>query len=116
MDVPYNNLGQQDEANIGSSSSHLKVLLWKQYLTQTRSKKSILCVFLSPFILCVILFLIQLTVSAGLKYENPDPPITDAGTFQKCTPLKGFDNCISIGYGIFVRFFPYSWSNDHVIG
>jgi len=101
MEVPYNNLGQQDEVSIGSSASHLKVLLWKQYLTQTRSKKSILCVFLSPFILCVILFLIQLTVSAGLKYENPDPPITDAGTFQKCSPLKGFDSCISIGYGIY---------------
>ena len=81
---------------------HLRVLLRKQYLTQTRSKKSILCIFISPFLLSLILFLIQYTVALGLKYENPDPPIIPAGTFEKCKPLKGFDSCVSIGYGIFV--------------
>ncbi len=85
-----------------SFGTHFKVLLRKQYLTQIRNKKSLFCLALSPFLLCLILYLIQLTVSMGLRYEEPNPPVSTAGNFQACKPHKGFSSCISIGYGIFV--------------
>lgn len=102
IDIPYDSIDKPKTSNSSEFVSHVKVLLWKQYLTHARSKKSIICIAISPLILCLLLYLIQVTVTDGLKYENPNPPVIPAGNFEACTPLRGFNNCTSIGYGLFV--------------
>lgn len=105
IDINYREAPDREFDNRPEFFTHLKVLIWKQYLTQIRSKKNIICICLSPFILCLILFLIQVTVSAGLQYDNPSPLVTPAAPFPKCTPMRGASSCVSIGYGILVSFF-----------
>lgn len=107
IDINYQEVPDNEFDNRPEFFTHLKVLLWKQYLTQIRSKKSIICVCLSPFFLCLILFLIQISVSAGLQYDNPNPVITPLAPFPKCTPMMEGNSCVSLGYGILVSFYLY---------
>lgn len=101
--IPINTQQLSSEQFNPTFGGHLKILLWKQYLTHKRSMKGIVCIALSPLILCLFLFLSQIIANNQIAVSYPDPPTAPLGTINKCISGAG-TTCITIGYAIIVNF------------
>lgn len=105
------NISNEEVAH-ANCGTHLKVLLWKQYLTHKRNWKGVLCIALSPFVLCLFLLLMQFVADTQVAVSVREPEVYTMGGIPKCIPPAGSSTCVSVGFGILVNYlFPKYISN-----
>ena len=78
------------------------LLTWKNFIVQKRSWKSSVCQLVSPFVLCLILYMWQLVANSFNQRIDLNPEIAQANYLEKCKPGAGQDSCTTLGIAVIV--------------
>lgn len=100
-DIPYIPISEPQRGS-RKFGNHLSVLVKKQYVTHARSPKGIICIALSPLILCILLVVQQGVANNMEGMSTPSPPSYLMGGIPQCIPMNSEAGCITIGIGILV--------------
>ena len=82
---------------------HLRVLLWKQWVTHKRSPRGIICIAIAPFCVCLFMVFAQFIANSQLDSNIYEPVVsTISAGIDKCFDGEGLGPCVSLGYGFWV--------------
>ena len=85
---------------------HLGLLLKKNYILQTRSKKTFYLQVLSPFLVCLAIMLWQIISDEITNHVELNPPSMNIPLIPKCLDREGNNNdCSTIVYSVIVSLF-----------
>jgi len=100
------NLEKKESLNPNNFLLHLRLLLRKNFLVQKRSLKSLLIQLLSPIVICIIVYILQVSANSVVGQAVEEPPIHSIGKIPQCYfSEENPSNCSSITYAIVVSFF-----------
>ncbi len=85
---------------------NLQLLLRKNFLVQKRSVKSLSIQLFSPIVICILLYILQLSANSVVGQAVEEPPIVSLEPIPQCY-FNYFDpqNCSTITYGVIVILF-----------